>query len=51
MFDYNLMDDDQDESELNVQGSFVAICKQAVLDSSDAFCSVDDFLEALNKTL
>ena len=51
LFDYNLMDDDQDESELNVQGSFVAICKQAVLDSSDAFCSVDDFLEALNKTL
>ena len=51
LFDYNLMDDDQDESELNVQGSFVATCKQAVLNSSDAFCSVDDFLEALNKTL
>ena len=49
LLDYDLMDDD--ESELNVQGSFVEICQRAVGGSdSDPFCSVNDFLEALNKT-
>jgi len=52
LLDYDLTTDEyEDVSELNVPRSFVAICQRAVGGSdSDPFCSVNDFLEALNKT-
>jgi len=50
LLDYDLMDDDEDVSELNVQRRFVAVCKQAgQFFPDERFGTVGDFLEALNK--
>jgi serine/threonine protein kinase len=48
---YTMMDKDEDVSELGVDRRFVEVCKQAVqFFPDDRFDTVDDFLEALNKT-